>query len=952
MFASVRQVSCIGPFLICAASLWAAQTDRITEPINRLRLAPLPGGIHPRAKLQNDRGPAPASFRLGRLSLHLNPSEAQAAELRHLLNEQLSPSSFSYHRWLTPEAYADRFGVSPHDIDQLVAWLKSGGFQVTQAGRGRTWITFSGTARQVENFFHAPIHRYEVDGKSHFSNASPPSVPFALRAVIAHIGGMDDFLPRSAAIRASLFNTQSNEFHSLAPDDLAAIYDFASLISAGIDGTGQKIAIPGQAAVSASDIQSFRSKFNLSAPNLQTKLVPGLPAPAADKDALAEADLDIEWSGAVARNAAIIYVYSSNAFDALQYAIDQNLAPVISSSFGFCEAEGASDLISLQQLAQQAVAQGITWVNAAGDTGAASCDDNDSVIAQDGPVVQVPADIPEVTGVGGTEFAEGAGAAYWNSFNDANGASARGYIPEAVWNDVALTRTLRAGGGGASAYFSKPVWQTGLGVPADGARDVPDISLAASPDHDPFYITTGGQGVYYGGTSASAPVFAGMLALLNQYLVTSGALITPGLGNINPTLYWLAGNATTAFHDIAAGGNVVPCAAGSPGCGSGSFGYTAGTGYDLASGIGSPDAFNLLHRWTARPSAQFAEISASINPDPVTQQTADASGNQWTYTLTLREEGGVATSLTGFRIDGVDNSSQIATLFATASIPANGSVSAFLGDGALTVPANRVFALSGTDANGHQWTEELTAPFTGPVVTPVIGGIANAASGAQVFAPGMIVSVYGSSLSTASQGAAGIPLLTYMAGFLAEVNYEATPLYYVSPGQVNLQIPLDTPTGSQTLALTNGQDDAQQTLTLVAAAPGIFTTNASGSGQASALIAGTDSVAAPVGAFLNSRPVHPGEYISIYCTGLGAVSNPPALGEPAPVSPLATTTLTPVVTIGGIPATVSFSGLAPSYVGLYQLNVQIPGNAPAGNAIPLVVSSGSAISNAPTIAIQ
>ena len=274
---------------------------------------------------------------------------------------------------------------------------------------------------------------------------------------------------------------------------------------------------------------------------------------------LAEADLDLEWSGAVARNANILFVYGTDVFNAVNYAIDNNLAPVVSTSYGTCELEppdqGAS---TLQAWAQQGNAQGITWFNASGDDGAADCYDHNNP----GLAVDLPASIPEVTGVGGTEFAEAGGVTYWNPANDSMGGSVLSYIPETSWNDSAQDGTAAASGGGASILFTKPSWQTGPGVPANNARNVPDISMNASADHDGYVIYTtdpmqGPSVQVYGGTSVPTPIYAGVAALINQYLIAKGKQATAGLGNINPQLYALAQTSSGIFHDITTGTNIV-----------------------------------------------------------------------------------------------------------------------------------------------------------------------------------------------------------------------------------------------------------------------------------------------------------------------------------------------------------------------------------------------------------
>ena len=139
----------------------------------------------------------------------------------------------------------------------------------------------------------------------------------------------------------------------MAPDDFATIYDVTPLYTAGIDGTGQKLVIVGQTDINVSDIDAFRSKFNLPPINLQQILVPKQADPGISEGDLPEADLDLEWSGSVARNATIIFVYSSDVFTSLEEAVDQVYAPVISMSYGLCEYADLVDLPSERQTAQQ-----------------------------------------------------------------------------------------------------------------------------------------------------------------------------------------------------------------------------------------------------------------------------------------------------------------------------------------------------------------------------------------------------------------------------------------------------------------------------------------------------------------------------------------------------------------------------------------------------------------------
>jgi len=539
-----------------SGTLWS-QPDRIAAPIDSARVVPLNGNLRPMMLRQNDTGRVDAAFPIPAMTLFLKPSASQQADLRQLLDDQQNPASSLYHRWLTPEEFADRFGVSRRDISMAQDWLRSQGFRVGKVARSRRWIVFSGTSGQVEAAFHTVLHHYRLEGKDHFANASDPFIPEALAGVVLGMDGLDDFLPETVQPELT-----AGTVHTLAPDDFAKIYDITSLYQSGIDGTGQKIAVVGSTQFPASalaDVASFRSEFKLP-PNVpQVVLDTDYPDPGVNMNTINEAHLDIEWAGAVARKATILFVYSGTFPHAVQYTIDNDLAPVITMSANTgCEAVNTpANMTFYQALAQQGNAQGITWVISGSDAGPASCDPNGAPLAVSGLGVRFPASIPEVTAVGGTEFNE-QGGNYWSTNNSSTFSSVLSYIPEIVWNDTVPLGALWAGGGGASIYFPKPAWQAGPGVPNDNARDLPDVAMAASFYHDGYYVIRNGVNVTTGGTSAAAPVFAGILTLLNQHLVNSGMQAQPGLGNVNPALYRLAAATTGVFHDIIAGNNYRP----------------------------------------------------------------------------------------------------------------------------------------------------------------------------------------------------------------------------------------------------------------------------------------------------------------------------------------------------------------------------------------------------------
>lgn len=672
--------------------------DRILDAVDSSRTAPVKGTAHPLARPQFDQGRVSPERQLTGIALTFRLSAAQQSDLQELLREQQDRSSPNYHKWLTPEQYAARFGMTANDLGKVSSWLKSEGLTVEGVARNRNEISFSGSVGQVEYALKTEIHNYSINGEQHIANPTDVALPGAFAGEVLGVRGLNDFHPKPRLRPASAkFTSNLSGNHFVIPGDFATIYDLPS----SFDGTGQTIAVIGQTLISTTDIDAFRSAAGLPArtsSNFIQTLVPGTGTATSCTGDLTEADLDLEWSEGVAKNATIKFVYAgngsgtncnnrtSNVFDALQFSITNNVAPIISISYGNCEASlGGSFVLTMQQWAQQANAQGQTISGPAGDSGAADCDTGTS--ATQGFAVDVPASIPEVTGVGGSEFTGDAGACppndvcgsggapadppYWSGSNSlTSGASALEHIPEQTWNDSTST-SLDAGGGGASTIFSKPSWQSGNGVPGDGKRDVPDIALNASNGHDPYLICSqdffaGTSGVTscangfrssstnssennlldaVGGTSAGAPTFAGILALINQ------ATGSNGLGNVNPMLYRLAASSPTAFHDITSGNNNVPCTAGSANCPSGgTIGFSAGGGYDQVTGLGSLDVANLISAWTVTPAGDFsleglvASAAAAGQVGTSTVTVTAVSGFTGTVNLTCSSNSAVKIS--------------------------------------------------------------------------------------------------------------------------------------------------------------------------------------------------------------------------------------------------------------------------------------------------------------------
>lgn len=890
----------------------------------------LPGHVHPKATAANDRGRVDSSLVLNDVVILLKPSSAQQADLTQLLAQQQDPASPNYHKWLTPEQYGARFGAAQADVDRIVNWLTGSNLKIVSVGRARNSISFSGPVRQVEQAFGTEIHNFSVNGETHFANVSVPAVPSTVGNLILAVHGLNDFRkkPFYKGYRPlPKYTSGTAGTHYIAPDDIAAIYDIKPLLNGGIDGAGQKIVIVGQTAINISDIQQFRSYFNLPVMNPQLVTVPGATIPGILSGDEQEADLDIEFSGAVARNATIIFVYCNDVDLSLQYAIDQNLAPVISMSYGDCESDtgvsGQFGLSAYSTMAQQANSQGITWMAASGDNGAADCyEDNLRGNAGALAAIDSPGSTPEVTSVGGTEFNEGSGT-YFAAVNDPNHSSVSTYIPEMVWNDSALDGEPSASGGGASIYFTKPSWQTGPGVPNDGFRDVPDIAFTASDDHDPMLFFSDGTLGLIGGTSVAAPTFGGIVGLLNQYVVVNGLQSAPGVGNVNPNLYALAQSVPDAFHDVTVGNNIVNGCEGVRGCSAGPVGFNAGPGFDQASGLGSLDVFNFISSYNRTGTAAKAVVTMTLQGSVSTSGVAtfsavvsSSNGGTPTGTVKLIAAGSTVATAT-LAASGTGQSTANFTI-QPSQLPAGfDSVSAeYSGDSS--------YASAGASTGASLPTTSIMA----------INGITNAASYKQAYAPGEIMAVFGTLLSGSTQSAPGTPLPTTLGGVTATINGTAVPLYFVSPGQINLQIPYGLAADSiATLVVTYNGQSASSEFLITSAAPGIFVDPATG---------------APAGAESAQR----GQTIAIYVTGQGAVNPQPSTGATPASGTVPTPTILPIVSVGGVTVSTPYVyvGIPAWSVGVTQINFTIPLSVPTGSQA-VVVTSGTSVSAAAPILI-
>jgi pseudomonalisin len=641
--------------------LFAQPADRITNFVDDDQRITLPGNRHPLAIAGNDAGPVAPSYRMDRMLLTLLPDDAQQVALTQLIDAQQNPESPYYHQWLTPGQYGERFGISESDAAQVTAWLQTHGMEVEEVAAGRRSIAFSGTAAQVESAFHTQIHTYKVGGEVHHANSSDPEIPAAFAGVVGGVVSLHDFRsePMHNGARIPIPDFTAGGSYYLAPADFATIYDLGPVYQQSITGSGESVAIVARSNINISDVRQFRTSFGLPA-NDPLIIVNGADPGIFSSGEETEADLDVEWSGAVAKAATIKFVVSKStsssdgSYLSAQYIVNHSLAPVMSMSFGLCEAAlGSSGNSFINGLWQQAAAEGITVFVSSGDSGAAGCDLASASRATHGLGVNGLCSSTYSVCVGGTEFADTAHPSlYWSPSNTSGTqSSALSYIPEVAWNESG-SGGLWASEGGASTLYAKPSWQTGTGVPADGRRDVPDVSLTAA-GHDGYLIYQNGGLYVVGGTSAASPSFAGVMALVVQDAAARQ-------GNANTVFYSLASKqragGASVFHDTTSGNNSVP----------GQAGFNATVGYDQATGLGSVDASVLVEHWRDGivPPAFHAAASAS------SLMVRAGSNNSMTLTVTIS---GSFNAAVAFSVTGLPSSISSAFTHPTLAAPGSGS---------------------------------------------------------------------------------------------------------------------------------------------------------------------------------------------------------------------------------------------------------------------------------------
>ncbi len=773
---------------VFATAVMNAQTpvrSMITASTDENNLVTLHGNTRSEATALNDRGRLADATGLDHMFLLLQRSPEREQALVTMIDQQHSQNSANFHRWLTPEEFGANYGVAQTDIDVIKGWLESHGFAVNNIYPSRMMIDFSGTAGQVRKAFHTEMHQLEVNGEKHVSNMSDPQIPAALAPAVVGIVSLNDFRPRPMMKRVDRrkftfgpacgfltgMRDSSTNCEAVMPADLATIYNFNPLFTAGISGQGQTIVvIEDEDAYSLGDWGVFRKAAGLARAYpfgtvSQTHPVPPTgPNNCTDPGDLNdgtddEVAIDMEWASAAAPNAAIQVAVCKDTVStfggliALQNILNAPGASttgpaIISISYGESESQsGATQNAAFKNTYQQGVTEGVSIFVSSGDEGPASSNANGADSTR-GITVSGWTSTPYNISVGGTDFADsfaGTESTYWNAGNTTSFGSAKSYIPEIPWNDSCadslivsflgahfssnlvngfgpsgvgvcntypfnlstelLTTGSGSGGpsncatgsattagapasGGTCAGYAKPSWQVVFGNPSDGVRDIPDVSLmAANGVWNHFYpicmsnpnATEVAQGEAvpcsdpvtewpgFGGTSVSAPIWAGIQALVNQKTGERWGNANTMYYSIANTEYGASGNlscnsslgntigSSCVFNDVTQGSIYLPCTTVGTGTAARLYNCYRPSATDSATDIGVMSAAPMTFPGLA-------------GPGPVTALNVTASGGGTTsYTSAP------TCAITGGAGAGATCTTSISGLVTTIAKTANGS---------------------------------------------------------------------------------------------------------------------------------------------------------------------------------------------------------------------------------------------------------------------------------------
>jgi subtilase family serine protease len=523
-------------------------TRTIREAVNEASRVTLAGNTRPEANSLNDRGIVSDDFKLDHMLLQLTRSPEREAALKQFIDDLHNPQSSNYHKWLTPDQFAEHYGVAQEDVATVKGWLESQGFSVNGVPADGLTIDFSGTAGQVRSAYQTEIHNVEVNGVRHIANMSDPRIPSALEPVVAGVVSLHNFRPQPLLVPRGqyTFTTKTGTAHAMVPGDLATIYNLNPVFAAGYSGKGQTIMVLEDTYLySTADWTTFRTTFGLTAayPSGTLSQVsptgsvtctnPGFQGKSNDPGYGddGEAAIDVEWASAAAPNAAIVLAACTDTTTtfggliALENTLSgpaASLPSVVSISYGEAEAvNGATANLAYSNAYSKAVAEGVSIFVSAGDEGAASADNGS--VSTHGIGISGFASTPYNVAVGGLDFGytadNVAASTYWSSTNSSTFSSALSYIQEIPWNNSCA--------GGLVAAF--------LGTTPLGLCNNSEVTSSRGADHA-LLNAVGGSGGPSGCATGSPS--------------TSGVVSGSCAGYAKPSWQSVLGNPSDKVRDI------------------------------------------------------------------------------------------------------------------------------------------------------------------------------------------------------------------------------------------------------------------------------------------------------------------------------------------------------------------------------------------------------------------
>lgn len=580
--------------------------------------------------------------------------QKNADRLSAFLTSLSDTASPNYHHYLSTSQFASEFGAAPSSVATVRSYLATYGLKIGALSKGRVLLHVSGTTTNIAHAFDTPVETVRTSSGLAAQFAAKATLPASIASDVVTVAGLSTvtaptpasivshasakvITPSTCASAGSSGGSTPNSLGGYTLQQQGQLYGLSAAWASGDNGTGQTIAVYELGQYNSNDVATYFTCYGLS-PAITPVPVDGGAAAGNQNGEAEEATLDVEEASALAPGAAIKVYEGPNSnngpTDVYQAIADDNTASIVTTSWGTCESDPTGDPLAEQAIFEQMTAQGQTIVASAGDNGSSDC----SGVVNNALAVDDPASQPYVTGVGGLSV------------------SSISPLSQSVWNSAGA-----AGGGGVSILWSRPSWQSAPGIATTATmRQVPDLSVMADPNTGfiDYYSGASVNGVPIcrkncgsgwspiGGTSIGAPLVSALVAVAAQ------ACSVTRLGLINPALYSMATNGI-GFNDVTSGNNNLHTVAG----------YSAGVGYDNASGLGSPNGAAFLaglcpakinitkssfttsgQNPTVNTSATVTAVLKDANSNPITNTAVSVTAGSTAGTIVLD---GSTSSTTG-----------------------------------------------------------------------------------------------------------------------------------------------------------------------------------------------------------------------------------------------------------------------------------------------------------------